>query len=76
MIDGFKRNARIYVGDCIVRKADSGLSKGEDVVDCLPGARIEHVTEREYSRPREENIEVPYWYTSGRAMQTRKEQQR
>ena len=24
----------------------SGLSKGEDVVVCLPGARIEHVTER------------------------------
>ena len=25
---------------------DRTLSKGEDVVVCLPGARIEHVTER------------------------------
>ena len=33
-------------GDSIVRKIDSRLSKGEDVVVCLPGARIEHVTER------------------------------
>ena len=36
----------IYVGDSIVRKTDTRLSKGEDVVVCLPGARIEHVTER------------------------------
>ena len=46
MIDGIKRNSRIYVGDSIVRKTYSRLSKGEDVVVCLPGARIEHVTER------------------------------
>ena len=46
VIDGFKRNSAIYVGDSIVRKTDSGLNKGEDVVVCLPGARIEHVTER------------------------------
>ena len=44
VIDGIKRNATIYVGDSIIRKTDSRLSKGEDV--CLPGARIEHVTER------------------------------
>ena len=31
----------------LVRKADSILSKGDDVVVCLPGARIEHTTERE-----------------------------
>ena len=36
----------IYVADSIVRKTDSRLNKGEDVVVCLPGARIEHVTER------------------------------
>ena len=36
----------IYVGDSIIRKTDTRLSKGEDVVVCLPGARIEHVTER------------------------------
>ena len=46
VIEGFKRNSPIYVGDSIVRKTDSRLNKGEDVVVCLPGARIEHVTER------------------------------
>ena len=46
VIDGTKRNSRIYVGDSIVRKTDTRLSRGEDVVVCLPGARIEHVTER------------------------------
>ena len=46
VIDGIKRNTRLYVGDSIVRKTDTRLSKGEDVVVCLPGARIEHVTER------------------------------
>ena len=40
------RETRIYVGDSIVRKTDTRLSKGEDVVVCLPGAGIEHVTER------------------------------
>ena len=46
VIDGIKRNSRIYVGDPIVRTTDTRLSKGEDVEVCLPGARIEHVTER------------------------------
>ena len=32
----FKRNSAIYVGDSIVRKTDSRLNKGEDVVVCLP----------------------------------------
>ena len=32
MIDGIKRNSRIYVGDSIVRKTDTRLSKEEDVV--------------------------------------------
>ena len=47
VIDGFKSNSAIYVGDSIIRKTDSRLNKVEDVVVCLPGARIEHVTERE-----------------------------
>ena len=34
------------MGDSIVRKTDTILSKGKDVVVCLPGARIEHVIER------------------------------
>ena len=46
VIDGIKRNSRIYVGNSIVRKTDTRLSRGEDVVVCLPGARIDHVTER------------------------------
>ena len=46
VIDGIKRNTTIYVGYSIIRKTDTRLSKGEDVVVCLPGARIEHVTER------------------------------
>ena len=46
VIDGIKRNSTIYVGDSIVRKADSTLNKDEDIIVCLPGAIIEHVTER------------------------------
>ena len=34
------------MGDSIVRKTDTRLSKEDDVVVCIPGARIEHVTER------------------------------
>ena len=34
------------MGDPILRKTDKTLSKREYVVVCLPGARIEHVTER------------------------------
>ena len=45
MIEGIERNATTYVGDSIVKKTDTRL-KGEDVVVCLLGARIEHVTER------------------------------
>ena len=50
VIGGFKRNSRIYVGYSIVRQPYSILSEG--VVFCLglPGARIEHVTERERER--------------------------
>jgi len=34
------------MGDSILRKTDNTLNKGEDVVVCLSGARILHVTER------------------------------
>ena len=37
VIGGIKRATRIYAGDSIVRKTDSRLGKGEDVVGCLPG---------------------------------------
>ena len=46
VIDGCGRTSTIYVGDSIVRKTDIRFGKGKDVVVCLPGARIEHVTER------------------------------
>ena len=45
VIDGYKRTSTIYEGYSIVRKTDTRLRKGKDVVVCLPGARIEHVTE-------------------------------
>ena len=34
------------MGDSILQKTDKTLSKGENVVVCLPGASIEHVTKR------------------------------
>ena len=46
MIEGALRTERVFIGYSILRKTDRTLSKGEDVVVCLPGARIEHVTER------------------------------
>ena len=35
VIDGFKRNSAIYVGDSIVRKTDKRLSKGKDMYSSL-----------------------------------------
>ena len=46
VIEGALRTERVFMGDSILRKTDRTLSKGEDVVVCLPGTRIEHVTER------------------------------
>ena len=34
------------MGDSVVRKTDRVLNKGDDVVVCLPGAKIEAITER------------------------------
>ena len=45
-IEGIFRTERVFMGYSILRKTDRTLSKGEDVAVCLPGARIEHVTER------------------------------
>ena len=36
VIDGIKRKSRIFVGESIVRKIDSRLSKREDLVVCIP----------------------------------------
>ena len=41
-----RKRARVFVGDSIVRKTDIFLNKGDDVVVCLPGAKIEAITER------------------------------
>ena len=46
VIEGALRIERVFMGDSILRKTDKTLSKGENVVVCLPEARIEHVTER------------------------------
>ena len=49
VMDGIERKrkrVRVFVGDSIVRKTDIVLNKGDDVVVCLPGAKIEVITER------------------------------
>ena len=45
VIEGVRKRARVFVGDLIVRKTDRVLNKGDDVVVCLPGAKIEAITE-------------------------------
>ena len=44
--EGVRKRARVFVGDSIVRKTDRVLNKGDDVVICLPGSKIEAITER------------------------------
>ena len=46
MIERVKRKARVFVGDSIVRKTENALNKGDSMVVCFPGAKIEAVTER------------------------------
>ena len=46
VIEGVRKRERVFVGDSIVRKTDRVLNKGDDVVVCLPGAKIEAITER------------------------------
>ncbi|KAI0209440.1 Tonsoku-like protein [Lamellibrachia satsuma] len=46
VIEGERKRARVFVGDSIVRKTDRVLNKGDHVVVCLPGAKIEAITER------------------------------
>ena len=40
MIEGALRTERVLMGDSILRKTDRTLSKGEDVVVCLPGVNV------------------------------------
>ena len=46
VIEGVRKRARVFVGDSIIRKTDRVLNKGDDVVVCLPGAKIEAITQR------------------------------
>ena len=46
VIEGVRKRARVFVGNSIVRKTDRVLNKGDDVVVCLPGAKIQVITER------------------------------
>ena len=46
VIEGVRKRVRVFVGDSIVRKTDIVLNKGDDMVVCLPGAKIEAITER------------------------------
>ena len=46
VIERVRKRARVFVGDSIVTNTDRVLNKGEDVVVCLPGAKIEAITER------------------------------
>ena len=46
VIEGVRKRARVFVGDSIVRKTDRVLKREDDVVICLPGAKIEPITER------------------------------
>ncbi|RUQ96635.1 hypothetical protein, partial [Labedella endophytica] len=43
---GAMRKGKVFMGDSILRKTDKSLNQAEDIVVCLPGAKIEHVTER------------------------------
>ena len=46
VIEGVRKRARVFVRDSIVKKTDRVLNKGDDVIVCLPGAKIEAITER------------------------------
>ena len=61
VIEEALRTERAFIGDSTLRKTDKTVSKGEDVVVRLPGARIEHVTER---------VENTLGHGQGRTMQT------
>ena len=50
VIEGVRKRARMFVGDLIVMKTGRVLNKGADVVVCLPGAKIEAITERKHRR--------------------------
>ena len=46
VIEGVRKRAMVFVGDSIFKKTDRALNKGDDVVVCLYGAKIQAITER------------------------------
>ena len=46
VIEGVRKRPRVYVGDSIGRKTDRILNRGDDVVVCLPRAKVEAIAER------------------------------
>ena len=46
VIEGVRKRARVFVRESIVRKTGRIVNKGDDVVACLNGAKIEAITER------------------------------
>ena len=44
VIKAVRNRARMFFGHSIVRKTDRVLNKGDDVMVCLPGAKIEAIT--------------------------------
>ena len=45
VIEVVRKRTRVFVGESIFRKTDRVLNKGDDVVVCLPGNKIEAITE-------------------------------
>ena len=46
VIDDVNITSMIYVRDSIVKMTDATMNMDDDIAMCLPGARIEHVTEK------------------------------
>ena len=46
VIERVRKRARVFVGGSMVRTTNRVLNKRDDIVVCLPGAKIEAVTER------------------------------
>ena len=46
VIEGVRTRVMVFVGDSIVKKTDTALNKGDDVVVCFPRTKIEAITER------------------------------
>ena len=43
---GKAREARVFMGDSIIRKMDKIVNRGDDTTVCLPGAKIEEIAEK------------------------------